>query len=130
MSLGMSGKDRFFDFFDRLSDAKLPEVPEDFNQFREQMSVEEQAKEFYEQLRKNSRFKGVPESFEQFSAILPRKQATDPIADSAGMPGTVESVKSEDTSRSRNYPGGLAGEKATELPEVKVFARKSGMYRG
>ena len=126
----MSGKDRFFDFFGRLSDAKLPEVPEDFNQFREQMSVEEQAKEFYEQLRKNSRFKGVPESFEQFSAILPRKQATDPIADSAGMPGTVESVKSEDTSRSRNYPEELTGEQATELPEVKVFARKSGEVQG
>lgn len=130
MSLGMSGKDRFFDFFGRLSDAKVPEVPEDFNQFREQMSVEEQAKEFYEQLRKNSRFKGVPESFEQFSAILPRKQATDPVADSAGIPGTVESVKSEDTSRSRNYPGGLAGERAIELPEVKVFARKSGDVQG
>ena len=70
------------------------------------------------------------ESFEQFSAILPRKQATDPIADSAGMPGTVKSVKSEDTSRSRNYPGGLTGEQATELPEGKVFARKSGDGQG
>lgn len=71
MSLGMSKQDRFFDFWGRLIEAKVPEIPEDFNEFREQMSTEEQAKAFYEQLRKNERLLGIPAQFEGFSVILP-----------------------------------------------------------
>lgn len=71
MSLGMSKQDRFFDFWGRLIEAKVPEIPEDFNEFREQMSTEEQAKAFYEQLRKNERLLGIPGQFEGFSVILP-----------------------------------------------------------
>lgn len=77
MSLGMSKQDRFFDFWGRLKDAKVPEIPEDFNEFREQMSTEEQAKAFYEQLRKNSRLQGIPDRFEGFSVIMPWKGQKD-----------------------------------------------------
>lgn len=77
MSLGMSKQDRFFDFWGRLKDAKVPEIPEDFNEFREQMSSEEQAKAFYEQLRKNSRLQGIPDRFEGFSVIMPWKGQKD-----------------------------------------------------
>lgn len=73
----MSKQDRFFDFWGRLKDAKVPEIPEDFNEFREQMSTEEQAKAFYEQLRKNSRLQGIPDRFEGFSVIMPWKGQKD-----------------------------------------------------
>lgn len=77
MSLGMSKQDHFFDFWGRLREAKVPEIPEDFNEFRELMSTEEQAKAFYEQLRKNERLLGIPGQFEGFSVIMPWKGQKD-----------------------------------------------------
>lgn len=126
----MSGKDRFFDFFGRLSDAKVPELPEDFNQFREQMSVEEQARSFYEQLRKNTRLKGVPESFEQFSVILPGKEqagkepTTDFVGNFAGTSGGMGSAERGEVPRNRNKVSSDEENRVVELPEVNVFARR------
>lgn len=119
----MSEKGRFFDFYGRLSDAKVPELPKDFDQFREQMGVEEQAKKFYEQLRENVSVTGVPESYEQFSTILPgKKQSGNPVVGFDGMSGGGDPAGRREVAR--NGVGVPEGDRVVELPEVSVFARK------
>ena len=126
MSLGMSEQDRLLDFYGRLKGAKLPELPEDYSQFREQMGGEEQAKAFYENLKKNTLFRGVPDGFEQFSMILPRRAQG--VGQQAGVSGVFPKENTAGNGGvSRNGREEADGEQAVELPEVIVSAKGGGV---